>query len=317
MCIEYYIGIRGECPDAKLYLDDLPGINIVNASYITNEIELRPIDLVRKSFNLAQKEVIDDVLSSIGMMYNSIVGDDSYSYAGTYIYYGETNETAKIEVSQNQNDKFLNIHAFGFELVSDRAVTKDFVISDAYGVSQVITVNLVPGLNQIPLDMVTNSEKITITFDLNDIKIGRQQETYYTYCSPCQQTCSCDCASVQATPNIGFNLCVRCEADICKLTQYLIKELELPLLYKTGINYLLEAKMSNRINAYTRNKAEDIEHILTLWMGGYDNQANVRVNSMYKEKVKQAAMRIRSMLRSINSKIFEYGGSYICNTLPG
>lgn len=324
MCLDNYIGIRGECQTATIYIDDLPGINIVNAADITNNALLRPLDLVNKAFNLAQKEVLLDMFAMLEMNYNAIIDDHSYSTAGVYRFIGDEPKNGYIHILQNINDKFVNLHVFGFEIISDRAITKDFMITDGYGNQETITVPLVQGLNEIPLDKITNSEFIKITFDLSDFKVGIQErfcveETYHSHCLPCQRStsCGCDCAQVVTShSNLGFNLCVRCEADECKLLKYLIKEIELPLLYRTGINYLLEVKMSDRINEYTLNKIDDIEELLTYWMGGYNNETNTGVSSVYKQHLKNSIEKVSMLLKNMNSKIFTHSGTFICNTLP-
>ena len=67
MCLDNYIGIRGECQTATIYIDELPGINSGKAADITNNALLRPLDLVNKAFNLAQKEVLLDMFAMLEM----------------------------------------------------------------------------------------------------------------------------------------------------------------------------------------------------------------------------------------------------------
>lgn len=324
MCLNNYIGIRGECQAAIIYIDDLPGINIVNASKITDPTIPRPIDLVNKAFRLAQQEVLSDMFAMLpSLKYNQIIDDSSYTTAGKYRFVGMVNQTAYIHIYQNQNDKFVNLHVFGFEIISDRAITKDFVITDGYGNVSILTADLQIGLNEIMIDKTTESEFIKITFDLMDFKVGIQErycvdDNYNTHCEPCHRShCGCECASVTIShANLGFNLCVRCESNECKLIKYLAKQIELPLLYRSGVNYLLEAKMSERINAYTRNKKEDIDEMLTYWMGGFNHETQTGVSSIYKQHLKNSVDKVSMLLRNLNSKIFTHSGSYICNTLP-
>jgi hypothetical protein len=102
MCLDNYIGIRGECQTATIYIDDLPGINIVNAADITNNALLRPLDLVNKAFNLAQKEVLLDMFAMLEMNYNAIIDDHSYSTAGVYRFIGEDTKNGYIHIFQNK-----------------------------------------------------------------------------------------------------------------------------------------------------------------------------------------------------------------------
>ena len=114
MCLNNYIGIRGECTTANIYIDDLPGINIVNAASITDVTIPRPIDLVNKAFTLAQKEVLSDMFALLNLNYNAILDNHSYSTAGAYRFVGEDTMPGYIHIFQNQHDKFVNLHVFGF-----------------------------------------------------------------------------------------------------------------------------------------------------------------------------------------------------------
>lgn len=331
MCLTDYIGIRGECETSTLYLDDLPGIDIVKASNVVSEMHKRPIDLVNKAFVQAQKEVLKDVFSTIDRLYNSLIADDSYTYAGIDSYYGEVAETMKIKINKRIADKFVTLHAFGFELVSDRDITKTFTITTGSGSSETLEVDLVTGLNEITFDKYSNSDFIAIEFDLSDFKIGLKDMDYAYFngrsftCRPCHQSivCATSCTSlelylngVQTGRELGFNLCIRCEADECKLIKYFTPTIDLPLLYKTGINYLLEAKMSGRVTAYLRNTEESREELLTYWMGGFDNQKEMKVPSVYWQKVKQVSNSINNLIDKMDSVVFTHNGSFVCNTLP-
>jgi hypothetical protein len=243
---------------------------------------------------------------------------------GNHKFYGEVVEDVIIKVIQLQSDKFIKLHVFGFQILSDRDITKDFVITDGYDNVEIVTVDLVKGLNDIPLDKFTNSEYIKITFDVSDFKIGIKQTSYceeveyFGSCEPCQRHgCGCECAYVRLSTNqAGFNLCVRCEADECQLLKYFVNEVHLPLLFKTGINVLLQSKLSDRWNSFVGNKKDDIEEMLTLWMGGYNNATQTGVSSMYKHHLKNSGTKVKYLLGKINSQIFTHSGTTICNVLP-
>jgi hypothetical protein len=321
------MGIRGECETASLYLDDLTGIDIVKASNFTSEVNIRPLDLVRKCFNLAQKEVFQDVLSLLNRKYNNIVESKMYNYAGGYFFYGEIEGVVKIKVSK-QDIFFVGLQVTGFEIISDRNLTKTFTIKTADLDEELIQIDLIKGKNIISIDKFTSSEFIEISFDLSDLKLGSRElgisDWAPSRCKPCSQVSgNCDCSTLEvflddklSNKLIGFNLKTNCKANDCEIIEYLKPILDLPLLYKTGIFYLLEAKMSGRINAYLRNTEDSIEQLLTLWMGGYDNAADTRVPSIYWQKVKQVSSQIENAIAKIESPVFTFEGSSTCNQLP-
>ncbi len=331
-CLEKYIGIRGECSDAKIYIDDLPGINIVKIAEVTDEVDIRPLDLVRKGFRLAKKEVINDLISKINVDYHEIIDDAQYNYCGTYSYYGAVNEDWTIKINKLESDKFIKLHIFNFALVVDRDVTDaQFVVTDDFGYSKTITQNLSKGINYIKLDQFTKSEWIKISFNLSNYKLGIKEDYSHSCntgtCQSCSRsnTCGCACMKVElykgdvlSFDNIGFNLTTQCIADECELIRYLTPSINLPLLYKTGIHYLLEVKNTQRINAYVRNTEDDIDEMLTLWMGGFDNTNNVKIYSMYWRKIRQVAGNVEKIISKMNTHIFSNTANVaICNTLPG
>ena len=327
MCLDNYVGIRGECQTATIYLDDLPGIDIVKAASITNETLLRPIDLVNKAFNQAKKEVLRDIFQGLTLQYNNIISSKYYDYAGNYEFYGLNDEEVKIKIYK-QAIEFVQLHAFNFQIVSDRDATVDFVVNDAYNNLETIEVDLVAGFNKITLDKYTSSEFLTITFSLTDFKMGvKERKLYYVNntCQPCRNQSICECSymeiyldgAITYNDSLGFNLTVRCEANECEILEYLVPIIDLPLLYKTGINYLLEAKMSNRINVYLHNKKEAIDEMLTRWQGGINNVEGINIPSEYWRKVKQVSSSIDNALRKLYTPVFSHAGSTVCNTLPG
>lgn len=328
-CLKDYIGIRGECNNATLYLDDLPGIDFIKASKFTNPMLKRPMDIVNKAFGQAQKEVIKDVLSLINCYnYNSIINEKQYNYAGNYTYYGEVDKTVKIKATKSISDRFVNLRLFNLEIVSDRQISKDFIVTDGYGFEETLTVELEKGINYIDIDYTTKSEYLSIEFNLSDFKIGMKEYSNCDECSsiiPSCSTCivSCqDCSNLVVeldgsyTYKIGLNIIVRCEADECQLLKSLIPSIDVVLLYKTAILYLLEIKLSENMNAYVRNSKDDIEQILALYMGGYDNQNQTNIPSMYWQKVKQLSSSINNIVCNLDTSVFSYNGSRIINTLP-
>lgn len=329
-CLKNYIGIRGECDESKLYLDDLTGINIDVVDNVTNGVDIRPMDIVNKCFKLAKDEVFQSLVSQFTTTYNRIIDDASYRYAGSDSYYGEVNENWKIKINRFELKQFIQLHVFNLELISDRDIEVEFILTDAYGFSKIITQELKQGFNQIKLNHTSKSSHIQIEFNLSYFKIGMINALdYYTplgSCRPCSRTGSgsCQCLGIeiykddekQFSNRIGFNLIARCESDECELMEYFAPILDLPLLYKTGINFLLERKLTGRYNPYLRNTAEEVEELLTLWMGGYDNAADVKVPSIYKSKIKEAANSLNSIILDLDSELFTRNTGHIYNSLP-
>lgn len=316
----------GDCDtEPCLYLNSLEGIDVVNGAEFTSETLVRPRDMVKKCFEAAQKEVIKDVLSYLqNHQYNQLISDSSYSYAGANEFYGENDDVITLRSNKLSEDKFVRLRVFGFELVSDRDVIgKQFSIIDDYGTEEIINVDIKKGFNKIPVNHCTKSACLNIKFDLSDFKIGVKKTDKSCYCditftcNPCNVTnyCKCVCSSLEVlindkvtSKNLGFNLCLRCEACECALLEYLVPAIDQPLLYLTGIKYLIESELSGRTNPYLRNTEDSRRALLTMWNGGWDTVADRKVPSKYKEKAKQAAMDVENMISKLDSVLFSSRG---------
>ena len=338
MCLDNYIGIRGECSEAKLYLDDLPGININNAADVVDGLDIRPLDLVKKAWRMAIDQVYSDWINSIaGFTYLGIVSDSEYKFAGTYEYYGEIDQDIRIKVKRlSRYHKFVNTKIYSFGLVSDRITTQIFSVKDEYGTEiKSIEKELVAGYNDIEIDIVTSSIEVTISFSLLDFKVGRMESTFGLYgyndeigCSPCFESGCTDCTLLflekssdnfvtkESISDLGLNLKVKCIADKCTIVEHFIETLKVPLLFKTGINYYTEVKMTGRINPYTLNAKDKVDELLLLWQGGTDAVTGIKTNSAYWQSLKVAANSSDATLRNMKSMVFSYSGNEIVNMLP-
>jgi hypothetical protein len=337
-CLTNFIGIRGECEGTpKMYIDDLPGINIQNVADVVEGMQLRPKDLVESSFNLAFDSVFNDWVSLMqgAYNYNAVVSDNHYKNAGIFEYYGLVNKTVALCLYRTVTySKFTKIRLYDFEIVSDREIEKTFTVVDEYGtVLHNVTQTLVAGRNKINLDVELDADELYIRFSISDFKVGKndQWSTWYngTTCNPCMTSGCLDCtymdvrentgaggAYVASNNQIGFNLKTQCLADRCAIVDYFIADMKTPLLYKTGINYLIAARATSRVNSYTRNSQEKINELLLSWQGGTDMTNGIKTQSTYWNAVKVAAASTEKMLSKTDSKVFTYAGTEICNILP-
>lgn len=334
MCFENYIGIRGECSDASIYIDDLPGINIQNAADVVEGTQVRPIELITTCFTLALDQVYNDWINNIKSHFDylGIVSDTEYKNAGIFEYYGENSESIQIKIQRlGGYQKLVQSSIYSFGIVSDRAITKTFYVFDEYGAELIAKeVDLVVGYNDIDINVISSSIELNIRFSLSDFKVGRKENVfnYLSGCSPCFEVGCTDCTfvSIQKSTNnfvnstslssLGFNLKVKCVADKCEILKYFIENLKVPLLYKTGINYLIAAKMSSRVNSYTVNSMDKIDELLILWQGGTDTVTGIKTNSAYWSALKAASESSVSTLRNMRLPIFKYNSDTIVNSLP-
>lgn len=319
MCIK--VGIRGECSTAKIYIDDLPGINIENAADIAEGFE-RPSDVVDKAASLALDQVYNDWINQIKdyFDYQEVMGRITFQNSGTDYLYGDIDEEVTITLERIP-DLFIATKLRSINIYSQNTITKTFEVKDKYG--QIIddfTFELTPGLNRLEFDLTSNSDFIQIVFNLSDLQIGAYNQpisTSFTKSDRCGHCiCKGTCLSLYIDKPIGLDIDAQCVVDRCELVNEFISTLKVPLLYKTGINFFLAVKGTSRINAYTRNSKEQIDYFLNLWQGGTDMVTGIKTNSAYWQSLKTAADSTVSTVKSMRLKPFKYNSSTISNNLP-
>jgi len=319
-CLDGYLGVRGECEPAKMYIDDLPGININNISDVIDGTDFRPSQLVAKIWGNTIDQVYNDWINHIKENYDylGIISQTEYKTAGVYAFEGFEDQNVKIEVLRNEHfSKFVTTNIYGFGIVSDRSANVNFVIKNEYEqVIETINKDLIEGYNDIEINILSDSWLVTIEFNLSDFMIGRNASHIHN-CNPCFSMGSGSCAFVRVNnSNIVFNLRTKCLADKCQIIDCFFENLKVPLLYKAGINYYLAAKMTQRVNAYTRNSDDKINELLNIWMGGTDTVTGIKTPSAYWQALKAAADSTISTLHNLKLPIFNYNSHQIINNLP-
>lgn len=323
-CLNDYIGIRGQCCDIEpeLYIDDLPGVNIMNVADIIQGLEVKPLDLVKRAFGLAIDQVYNDLVHRLSDLYNynDVICDHEYIYAGNTEYYGEVAQPFNIVINRSEAfvRKFTKICLYELGFVSNKAVTgQEIVIKDEYGtVLKTITTDIEVGYNSIPVHIESTFGKMTIVLDLTNYKIGKNSGYLINNCSRCYESGNTNCMYLTTDDaNVGFDVKAKVIADKCAIIKYFFEALKVSLLYKTGINYLLEVKMTNRVNSYTRNSADKIDELLLIWTGGV-SPTGQKYTSAYWTALSVAVESIATSLKSLRTEVFKYSGSSVCNNLP-
>lgn len=320
MISQNYIGIRGDSTGesgVKLWIDDLPGIDIAAAANVTTATAIRPKDLVKKCFGLAVEQVWLDLLTLVGSdyEYKRVISDTDFQTAGNYALYGMVEENLIITIESNIIDRYLICNVSSLQIYSDRQIEKEFtIISD--GISQSKTIALVPGLNTVIEDFRFNGRKLEVRFDVSNFNTGKSDgyaiEQSLSYCG------AGACYDINHdSSKFGINVLLQCVANEAEIVKYILRDLHMPLLYRTGINYLLHAKASNNPNAYTRNSSEKIDALLLQWQGGKDPVTENYVKSEYWKALNSARNVAINNLPRISPYLFQKVGAQFINSLPG
>lgn len=340
--LDELIGIRTYCtdyvPKSGLYLDDVAGVSLANAADVVDMGTGK--DLLLKCISTATTDVIGDVLGQLGKSYifKTVLHDAKISMCGSDDLYGEVGNYACIKIWRGyDSDNFRKLAIKGFKLYSDRAVTKTFYIDRDTAITEEFTVNLIKGINLIPLYIDTEASEVRIIFALDDFKIGRREyyERYgYAHCNCKEMFSEGVYVDLQASPitnnpydssemnwvssgyTYGFALTAQEMCDSTTFAYYFQEVLARPILYKAAINYFLEVKNSNRLNPYTKNTKEETDQNLLRLAGGVDVVTGIKNSSDYWRALLSACDIIDKSIPDINTECIVCSGLYIKNQLP-
>lgn len=327
-CPSRVVGISGVCDeDYRFFIDTLPGIDIVRASDIVSDYLIRPEALVEKSTKLALDIVKRDIINLItsDFKFNKVLETlSSNNVAGTNTWLNEGSTIRLLFKRHNYDNQNVLIKLSGFTFISDSDSEDDLVfIIKIDGVVKEHTQKIVKGRNKIDINIFSKSE-FEIQFTLTDFKIGIRENSLYIYeyksCLPCNSIGS-NCHYVNTLVDnqeivTGIDFVSQCVYDDCSILTDFLDELQMPILYQTGIQYLTEAKTSSRINSYTTNSSEKIEFLLLQWRGGKDDATGLNYKSQYWLSLLAAYNGIKQALLSENSEIFQFERNRIINSLP-
>lgn len=338
-CLKAQIGLRGDCSDADdfdCFIDDLPGIDIVRMSNITTAQNYGPAQVFESISRLSVRQVKSHFMSLLSKTYKhtGVIDDDSITLSGSHEFYGELDEFLVIEIETLTNDKFIERVIDGFRLNIDRDVVgKKFYVRSSDGDEKELTMDLKKGINKIPISIKSSAEKITISFDVSNFKVGIRDNYVNdnTQCGCLVDCCdtreSCSVINLYKSPDgcdltstseyFGFDLCVRCQCSSELVTCYFAQELQMALLYRYGINYLMHVVATDRINQYTHNSKSSIEKLLLNWNGGLDMTTGIKEHSQYWKELKVAVDNAVVSVPSIDSICFDFAGDIVDNALPG
>lgn len=342
-CLDEVIGIRG-CPEeanyeplSGMYLSDLAGINIVNASQAADSTTVTGYELIKKSVRLAQRQVVSDFLGQLAkaptsLRFNSILDDSSINTSGSYEFSEKRNSLLGIKVEKFTTDSLSRLRVFGFRFVSDAAVAdKVITVTTDRFEEETVTVQVVKGINSIDISVDADVNWVRISFDLSDISIGRR-EAWWNYgagclkhCEPSANKCayvSCELSEdggvvwEETAEYFGFNLSVQCACSKEALACYYKSELEMALLYKAGMMFLSEVQHTDRVNHYTENSPERIRSLLIEWGGGEDLVTGIRHSGMYWKSLQSAVSQAKMSIHEVSGVCVSCTGNRITSELP-
>lgn len=323
-------GLRGVCTTSKYYIDDLPGINVINLADIVDGAIMRPEELVNKCFGLAKERVLSDLKAFLqkDFSFNELMEETQIDNAGTDSFFGLQNINLGFKFNKWQRDRKVIGYVKGFEIVSDREVEAKVFHIDVGGNIYDHTQSLVKGLNYIDLEVFAAMD-FRVYWNMSDFKIGKRDDFYINFFDHCR--CSdgtygvCHSTELVESSDLitwtanefGITIATYCKYNTCKWLSDYLEALKMPLMYATGINLMYEAKTSSRVNAYTRNAVEKIDALIVKWNGGTDTVTGFATKGEYWKSIETTYNGLKGNIVNSNKMIFSPASNRVINSLPG
>ena len=322
-CLEGLVGIAGGCEDEQsysgLYVDDVEGINILNAAAIADSEIGTGKNLLERALKTAQRRTVSDFLSQMSkapslLQFKSIIEDNSVRMAGNDTWYGADGEWVSIYLEKYDTRKFELLSLFNFGFISNGASEcVEICIEDDRTIREE-QINVRVGYNPIPMLINSNSQFVRISIKVDGFQIGKKKD-YLVFGAGCLKTCdvysskcivmtcqtSADKVSwIDVTDYFGFDIVAQCKCDPNALACIFADQLALPIQLYAAASVLIEGMTTDRINHVKENGNEIIEKQLLRLVGGLDMTTGIKHDSDYWRSLQSAVDVARASIGSLS-----------------
>lgn len=286
-CFENYVGVKcltQTTPKSGLWINDLEGINVRFAADVADSGYLSGLQLLEEKIRFATELVLAEIsgFTSPYFRINSVIDELSI---GEYLTGFATPEAMEKGVKlTTKESRMIRIKVNRIKIKIQEA---DF--DHAVKITDGISATLFPfktdanGEAEIFPNYISKSPEIYITMDNAAINPA---------VTNVKQGCSCYSKSSQyllangwngsgvSTSSFGLQVQTNSECSMNELACVIAQQLRFPILYKSGIEIVKEAKASDRLNSVTLLDDEKIDFLLTEFSEQYKLHFNNVVQSL-------------------------------------
>lgn len=309
-------------PNVVHYLNELPGINLVNVAKIADHEIATGTALMDRAIGFAEKMVVRDFLQRFKtkFLFKETIGSDVIGLHGT-TFQGNVAKNKGIHTwVYDTSDRYVKGHVEYIEInVEAAAPGSTIYYSIDGGATATLSTELTAGYNRVRLDLEFN-EEFRVWFDTTAISLSSPDSTGYSCVNNCVRDFCCNnCIGYQqiekelaepvsafandSTPN-GIVLAVSCKGDADELVCQYRNELATPILYRSGAFIMEELSVSSRGNPYVRNSKDEAKVLYIRWMGGVDALTGFEEKGEYPRLLQQVVDTAIMAARQSTSKAF-------------
>ena len=352
-CLDGIVGIWcrddivADGPD--FYIQDLPGVNLVNAAQVADHENVTGRNLMEKAINFSQRIVVRDFLQRFRASQQLMeqIATDQVGNHGI-VFEGLTTTLKGIVFKMRDcTDRYVYGRLDYLEFRTDTAGAVVINFERDGQAPDTINVDAAVGLNRVPMDLnfkdimrvwvdgalVSLSDPLQTPSGFGcDCYKGSVNRTYglLNYVWRC---CNCIGSRGIESSNVGtpvweetthFNglvASISCKGDPEELVCQYRKELAAALLYRAGAYIMEEISVSSRGNAFVRNSREEAKLLFARWIGGEDPQTGMQYEGEYPRLLEQVVQNAIAMAAHHHSKAFKpttmIMGDTVKNNIPG
>lgn len=268
-CFENYIGVKcltQSTPKSGLWINDLEGINLRFASDVADSGYLSGLQLLEEKIRFATELVLSEISGYTSPFFriNSVLDE---LFIGEYLTgYTAPDAFDKGVKLTTKNSRMIRIKVNRIKIKIQEANLDYFVkISDGINATLFPFKTDANGEAEIFPNYLSTSAEIYVTLDNSTINPA---------ITNVKQGCSCFSKSSQyllangwggsgvSTSSFGLEVQANAECSMNELACVIAQQLRFPILYKSGLEIVKEAKASDRLNSVTLLDDEKIDFLI-------------------------------------------------------
>lgn len=285
VCFDNFIGVKclTQNPISGLWINNLPGLNLKYAAAVATN-QQTGLELLQEKIAFATSLVLSELYGYLlpyfrvnSVMDESKVGD----FAGTFLAPVAAWRGLQVTVRRS---RMLRIRVTGIQVrIQETATLVSLKIVDGTTVETFSGTTDTNGEVFIPMDYLSKTQTIQVLMDNTAINVDNTAVN-----------AGCGCGSkngeflfsqgwngvTTSSASYGLQVQMGAECDLSQLACALQPRLGLPILYRSGVEVVIEAGTTDRLNGLTLLDDKKLEILHGEFTSSYDKQMKILAASL-------------------------------------
>jgi hypothetical protein len=286
-CFDNFIGIKCVSPTqpkSGLFIDDLEGINLRFAADVADSGYQSGIALVESKINFATQIVLDEI-AKFTMPYfrmNSLIDSlNAGDWQPSFLIPNSNERGIRITTRESRMVR-IRVQSVQIRIV-EAVYSGNITITDGIFTTQYPFTTDLNGFAEIFPDYLSDGAEIYITTDNTSINVNNTK---------IKSSCNCTTAKSRfllgngwngvstSSSSFGLSVNVAAECSLDEIGCILAQKIRFPILYKSGIEIVKEAKTTDRLNSLTLLDGEKCDFMLAEFEKQYQSHFETAVQQL-------------------------------------